>query len=138
MKLLKVKAVVFTDGEKYFIHGASDETPQEMFKTALPLWEFDPSKETVHYVEIEVKIPEYEDLNAQPPAWDAYSNRSYEPVEILATEIFNRGNPPVEWIPNGNSFKQDEARDQARRELKERMCLIPQTGDRIENDPFAG
>ena len=60
MKTLRVKAVIMTDGEHYFIHGASDETPDKMFKAMHPIWDFDPSKETVHYVELDVEIPELE------------------------------------------------------------------------------
>lgn len=61
MKTLMVKAVIITDGEEYFIHGASEETATEMFKKMHTLWEMDPSKETVHYVEIPIILPELED-----------------------------------------------------------------------------
>lgn len=62
MKTLNIKAVILTDGDNYLIHGASDETPDVMFKTASPLWEFDPSKETVHYVELTVELRDLETL----------------------------------------------------------------------------
>ena len=60
MKTLRVKAVIMTDGENYFIHGASDETPDKMFKAMHPIWDFDPSKEMVHYVEVNIELPELE------------------------------------------------------------------------------
>ena len=60
MRTLNIKAVIITDGEKYFIHGTDSETPVELFKKMLPLWNVDPSIETVHYVEIPVALPEYE------------------------------------------------------------------------------
>lgn len=60
MKTLQIKAVIITDGESYFIHGVSGETPPDMFRAMAPLWSFDPSRENVHYIEVEVTIPEYE------------------------------------------------------------------------------
>ena len=60
MRTLKIKAVILTDGNHYFIHGCDDETPQEMFKKMFPMWDFDPSKESAHYVELTVAIPEFE------------------------------------------------------------------------------
>ena len=56
---LQIKAIIMTDGTNYFIHGASDETPPEMFGKMAPLWQFDPSIETVHYVTLDVELPEY-------------------------------------------------------------------------------
>ena len=56
-------------------------------------------------------------------AWDAPSNRSYEPVEILAAEIYagfsyeGTGKKP-DWVPGGNSLKQDLARMDARKMLR--------------------
>lgn len=61
MRTLNIKAVIITDGEKYFIHGTDSETPADLFKRMLPLWNVDPSIETVHYVDIPVTLPEYED-----------------------------------------------------------------------------
>ncbi|MCK1577833.1 hypothetical protein [Bradyrhizobium sp. 174] len=58
-----------------------------------------------------------------PPAWDVSWNRSYEPVEVRAKEIYDSfaydgpGTKP-KWTPGGNGIKQDEARDQARKELR--------------------
>ena len=60
MKTIKVKAIILTDGDNYLIHGASDETPEAMFKAASPIWAFDPSKETAHYVELDVNLLELE------------------------------------------------------------------------------
>lgn len=60
MKTIKVKAVLITDGETYFIHGTSGASPATMMKAMQPLWDFDPSTENAHYVEIEVKVPEWE------------------------------------------------------------------------------
>ena len=54
---MKIKAVIMTDGEHYFIHGTSDETPAEMFKAMHPIWSFDPERETVHFVELKVNLP---------------------------------------------------------------------------------
>ena len=57
-----IKAVVVCDKEgNHLIHGASYESPPEMFRAITPVWTFDPSKETVHYVEIPVNILEDED-----------------------------------------------------------------------------
>jgi len=56
MKYLKIRAVLFTDGEHYFIHGNDSETPAEMFKTMLPIWNFDPSTENAEMVEFMVEI----------------------------------------------------------------------------------
>ena len=56
------------------------------------------------------------------PAWDASWNRSYEPVETRAKEIYDGfiydgpGKKPA-WTPGGNGIKQDEARHMARKEL---------------------
>ena len=66
MKTLRVKAVIMTDGENYFIHGASDETPEQMFKVMHPLWNFDPSKEEVRYVEFNLELP----VREQPLNYD--------------------------------------------------------------------
>lgn len=63
---LKIKAVIITDGTGYVIHGASDETPEKMFTQLAPIWPLDPSKETVHYVELEVSLPELEGGHAEP------------------------------------------------------------------------
>lgn len=57
-------------------------------------------------------------------AWDAASNRSYEPVEKRAAEIYasfgydGPGEKPA-WVPCGNSLKQDLARYDARQELRQ-------------------
>lgn len=64
MKTVSVKAIIITNGDYYFLHGVSGESATSMFKTMMPLWTFDPSKETVHCIEIEVKIPEFEDTSA--------------------------------------------------------------------------
>lgn len=61
MRTLQIRAVIITDGESYFIHGVSGESASEMFKKMHPLWFMDPSKETVHYVEIPIQLPEFED-----------------------------------------------------------------------------
>ncbi len=60
MKTLLIKAVVLTDGEHYLIHGSDSESPEDMFKAMAPIWAFDPSKETVHFVELSVNLPELE------------------------------------------------------------------------------
>ena len=65
MRTILIKAVILTDGENYVIHGANSETPEEMFKTANPLWNFDPSTEMAHYVELPVTLPELETLPKQ-------------------------------------------------------------------------
>lgn len=61
MRQMQIKAVIITDGSKYAIHGASDQTSQEMFRAMGPIWGFDPATETAHYVELEVTLPEFED-----------------------------------------------------------------------------
>lgn len=62
MKTLQVRAVIITDGEGYFIHGTHEEAPDAMFKAMSPIWGFDPSKETVHYVELTVTLPDFEEV----------------------------------------------------------------------------
>jgi hypothetical protein len=49
--------VVFDDNGDYMIHGSSNEAPEEMFKAIAPIWQFDPSKESVRYVTMEAKLP---------------------------------------------------------------------------------
>lgn len=65
MRSIMVKAVIITDGVNYVIHGATEETPDQMFKAVSggpnPIWHFDPSKEIAHYVELEVNLPELAD-----------------------------------------------------------------------------
>lgn len=56
-------------------------------------------------------------------AWDHNSNRSYEPVELLAAEFYkqfeyNESGKKPDWLPGGNSLKQDEARFKARQQLR--------------------
>lgn len=61
------------------------------------------------------------------PVWDAWHNRSHEPVEVMAKEIYDAGDEieilqnfkKPAWVPGGNSEKQDEARALARRKLRE-------------------
>lgn len=65
----------------------------------------------------------FEIAKPAPVPWDATWNRSYEPVEKRAAEIYDaleydgRGTKPA-WTPGGNGLKQDEARGQARAELR--------------------
>lgn len=68
MKTLQIKAVIITDGKEYFIHGVSAETPTEMLKTMMPLWNTDPKKETIHFVEFEMNLPDYENLQESEDA----------------------------------------------------------------------
>lgn len=56
--------------------------------------------------------------------WDAPYNRSYEPVETRAAEIYAtyEFDPPrlkPAWHAGGNSLRQDMARSRAREELRE-------------------
>lgn len=55
-KKIKVKAVLLTDGEHYFIHGSDEETFQDSFAKMAPIWSFDPASEVVHTVEFEVTV----------------------------------------------------------------------------------
>lgn len=63
------------------------------------------------------------DMTPAPLAWDANSNRSYEPVEVRAAEIYasfeydGPGQKPA-WTPGGNGLKQDEARFLARADIR--------------------
>jgi hypothetical protein len=57
---MKIKAVILTDGEHYFIHGSDSETSAEMFKAMQPIWAYDPATESAHFVELEVAIPDFE------------------------------------------------------------------------------
>lgn len=69
------------------------------------------------------------------PAWDMFSNRCYPPVEKRAAEIYaameyeGPGSKP-EWMPGGNSQKQDQARYLARRELLAAGHEPDSSGDR--------
>lgn len=60
--------------------------------------------------------------NSEP--WDAHYNRSYEPVETRAKEIYDFfeyrdvGTKPA-WVTGGNSLMQDEARICARKQLRD-------------------
>ncbi len=69
------------------------------------------------------RIVEVEIRRIVPLPWDSYANRSFEPVEKRAAEIFasfaydGPGEKPA-WQPGGNSNKQDEARAIARQELR--------------------
>lgn len=64
------------------------------------------------------------DAAQRAPDWDAHHNRSYEPVETRAKEIYDffefreAGSKPA-WVPGGNSLMQDEARICARKQLRE-------------------
>lgn len=60
-----------------------------------------------------------------PLPWDAYINRYYEPVELLAQKLYERfdydgpsGTTKPAWTPHGNGTKQDEARNLARKQLR--------------------
>lgn len=59
MKKVKVRAVVIHGPNGYTMHGSHDLTASDMFKMLSGVWKFDPEKETVHYVEVEVKLPQY-------------------------------------------------------------------------------
>lgn len=61
----------------------------------------------------------------EPLPWDAYGNRYYEPVELLAQKIYERfdydgppGTTKPAWTPHGNGTKLDEARTLARKQLR--------------------
>lgn len=57
-KELKIKAVIiFDDAGNYFIHGVGGATAGEMFKAMLPLWEFNPEREAVHAIELDLNVP---------------------------------------------------------------------------------
>ncbi len=62
MKKVIVQAVIVVDDKgNYLIHGNNDQKPEEMFKAIAPLWDFNPSTETAHYVAVEIALPEFED-----------------------------------------------------------------------------
>lgn len=75
---------------------------------------------------VQVEIRKFE-----PLPWDAYSNRSFEPVEKRAAEIYagfvydGPGEKPA-WTPGGNGTKQDEARVLAREEIRAIAARSPQ------------
>ena len=66
MKTIKVKGVLILDKltDSYVLHGDSEKTAIEMFKLLTngqtPLWNFDPSGDLAHAIEIEISIPELE------------------------------------------------------------------------------
>ncbi len=70
-----------------------------------------------------LKDCQFEVAKPEPTPWDAGWNRSYEPIERRAAEIYETfvydgpGEKPA-WTPHGNGTKQDEARYQARQELR--------------------
>lgn len=65
MKMLKIKAVLLTDGKDYIIHGTNNEDATTMFKRIThgdsPPWFFNPATDDAHYIEIGISVPEYED-----------------------------------------------------------------------------
>lgn len=67
MKNLRIKAVIITDGKDYLIHGTNDDDAALMFKKMTALWNFDPTTDTAHFVEIDVPIPEYENFSGYEP-----------------------------------------------------------------------
>lgn len=59
-KDLTIKFIIIYDDEgNYVIHGQSNVSVEEMFSAMKPLWNLDPSKETVNYIELNTKIPLY-------------------------------------------------------------------------------
>lgn len=80
-------------------------------------------------------------------AWDAYHNRSFEPVERRAKEIYDeilsRDHQGIvhPWTNGGNSTKQDEARVAARRELRETPAVAEtrrtDVAESPPRDPFS-
>jgi hypothetical protein len=63
---MNIKVVIIIDAEgNYMVHGNSEQTPAEMFKTMSPLWNFDPSTEHVHYVQLAVYIPGTEHIETK-------------------------------------------------------------------------
>ena len=66
-----------------------------------------------------------------PLVWDAYSNRSFEPVEkraaeIYATFVYDGPGTKPDWTPGGNGTKQDEARVIAREEIRASYTQSPE------------
>lgn len=70
MKTISIHAILITDGVNYIIHGNNETTPSDLFKTVAggdnPVWAFDPSSEAVHYIKIDVTVPEYETPENHP------------------------------------------------------------------------
>jgi len=60
LKKVKVRAVIIHGPNGYTMHGSHDLLASDMFKMLSGVWTFNPEKETVHYVEVDVKLPEYE------------------------------------------------------------------------------
>lgn len=83
------------------------------------------------------RIVEVEVRRIVPLAWDSYANRSFEPVEKRAAEIYaaleydGPGTKP-EWTPGGNGTKQDEARGIARQEI--RTAALAVTSHHLSGD----
>lgn len=79
MRVLKIKAVVLTNGEHYFIHGSDEESSGDMFKAMQPIWAFDPATETAHFIELEVTLPEMEnveELRGRELDWKVEADRA--------------------------------------------------------------
>lgn len=54
---MKIQAVIIMSGDDYVIHGSAKQKAPEMFKSLLPLWDFDPITDTAHFVEVDVELP---------------------------------------------------------------------------------
>jgi hypothetical protein len=73
MRIVHVKGVLLLGNDgSYVMHSASDQNPAEMFAAIAagpnPIWPFDPSIETAHFVEVTIQVPETETLNVEPDA----------------------------------------------------------------------
>jgi hypothetical protein len=83
VKQLKIKAVILTDGQNYFIHGDNSETPAGMFKKMTAIWDFSPETEIAHYVELDVTLPEFEKTEpVSPHPHDDEWTHSIEKIEV--------------------------------------------------------
>lgn len=58
-QVVVVKAlIVYDDQGNYFIHGTSKDEASTMFKSMVPaMWDFDPAKELVQEIIIDLELP---------------------------------------------------------------------------------
>lgn len=77
MKKVKARAVIIHGPDGYMLHGSHDQTPTSMFETLSSVWKLNPERETVHYVEVEILLPEYSLTIEEPTKDEHYPDKYY-------------------------------------------------------------
>jgi hypothetical protein len=57
MAEMALRFVMVTDGTDFIIHGSAKQTPAEMFKALIPLWDFDPAIDKSYFFEATLELP---------------------------------------------------------------------------------